>query len=117
FYGSVGNDNDVLSKGYLRVSRRALDEQRSRPGQPELRLDAEQKLSPGEIVPVTIAMYPHATFFARGESLQIEIAGRDLVEHPVYKKVSEGRPGTHVIHMGGAYASHLEIFVTPSTEK
>ncbi|MEO1087993.1 MAG: CocE/NonD family hydrolase, partial [Acidobacteriota bacterium] len=109
FYGSVGERNDVLSKGYLRVSLRALDEARSTPAQPELRLDTVEKLSPGQIVPVTIAFFPHATFFGAGESLHIEVAGRDLVPHPVYKKISIDGAAVHVIHVGGDRASYLQI--------
>jgi len=97
------------------VSRRALDEQRSKPGQPELVHNIDEKLSPGEIVPVSLAMYPHATYFAGGESLQIEIAGRDLLEHPVYRKVFGGQPGIHVIHVGGSYPSRLQISAMPTS--
>ncbi|MEM7584762.1 MAG: CocE/NonD family hydrolase [Acidobacteriota bacterium] len=109
FYGSVGERNDVLSKGYLRASMRALDEARSTPHQPELRLDLVEKLSPNEVVPVTIPMFPHATFFEAGESLEIQISSKEIVSHPVYEKVSDDNAGIHVIHVGGPHPSHLSV--------
>jgi len=46
----------------------------------------EQKLKPGEIVPVNIALYPSSAFFSAGESLQLIIASDEIIPSPPYKK-------------------------------
>ena len=53
FYGLGGsNPNDIVARGWLRVSHRELDPVLSKPWQPVLRHQRLLKLKPGEIVPV-----------------------------------------------------------------
>ena len=113
FYGSVGNPADVLSKGCLLVSHRRIDQGRSTDWLPVLRHDRDEKLSPGQIVPVDIALYPIATFFAAGEGLELIIAGQEIARYGIWGKRAEPDGGTHVIHVGGAYESYLLAPVTP----
>jgi putative CocE/NonD family hydrolase len=109
FEGSVGNHFDLVSRGFCRVSRRELDEGRSTEWQPVLTGTSEKKLSPGEIVPVEIEIYPSSTFFAAGESLELIVASDEIIPSPPYRKDVSVNRGRHVLHMGGRCDSHLLV--------
>ncbi|MGI9591714.1 MAG: CocE/NonD family hydrolase [Myxococcota bacterium] len=109
FFGSVGNHEDAVARGLLRVSRRELDEAESTEWEPVLAHQRERKLAPGEIVPVDIAINPSSTFFRAGESLALTIAPREIVPSPPYRKSTAGNRGLHVLHVGGRHDSYLLI--------
>ena len=109
FYGSVGNHQDLVTRGILAVSRRRLNEAESTEWEPILLNDRDEKLSPGEIVPVDIALNPSSTFFERGEAIQLVISPKVIVASPPYVKDNSCNRGLHVIHTGGQYDSHLTI--------
>ena len=103
--------------GYLRVSRRELDEKLSTDFQPIQAHQRDQKLSPGEIVPVDIEIWPHSRFWHAGEALRIEI-GSEYIRTDWYEDMKMGFEtdnggATHVIHTGGQYESYLQIPVIP----
>jgi predicted acyl esterase len=109
FNGSVGITNDMITRGWCKVSNRELDLIESTEWHPVQKGTSEQKLKPGEIVPVDIALYPSATFFAAGESLQLIIAGSEIIPSPPYKKSGKGNYGKHILHFGGKYDSYLLV--------
>lgn len=107
--------------GWLRVSHRELDIENSKPYQPVHRHEREDLLEPGEIVPVEIEIWPSSTLFHAGEQLRLVVMGVDpfppsdlpgveITRHPVTRNA-----GTHVIHTGGDYDSHLVIPVIPGS--
>lgn len=102
--------------GYLRVSHRALDEKLATDFQPVAGHQSEQKLSPGEIVPVDIEIWPHSRFWHKGESIRVEIEGR-YIRTEWYEDAKMGfepdNGGIHVIHTGGKYDSYLQIPTIP----
>lgn len=97
-----------------RVSHRALDEKLSTDFQPVQSHLVEQRLSPGEIVALDVAFYPHARIWHAGETLRLRVAGRyirkDWFEPFSYDTDNKGR---HAIHAGGKYDSYLQIPVIP----
>ena len=107
FHGSVGSSTDMVTRGWVRVAMRELDEIESTEWNPVPKGTREQMLTPGEIVPVDIALYPSSTFFAAGESLQLIVAGREIISTPPYIKNESMNRGTHVLHFGGEYDSYL----------
>lgn len=109
FYGSVGSTKDMVTRGYCRVSRRELDPVESTEWHPVQKGTSEQKLRAGEIVPVDIALYPSSTFFAAGETVQLIVAPREIIPSPPYIKDASFNRGTHVLHFGGEYDSHLLV--------
>ena len=62
---STFDDGDV-ALGWLRVSRRELDEEASTPHQPVYRHQKDDLLSPGQVVPVEIEIWPSGTLSAPG---------------------------------------------------
>jgi predicted acyl esterase len=70
-------------------------------------------VSPDEVVPVEIEILPSSTLFREGESLVVIVQGRDLFDHPVLAHDRSANGGTHVLHTGGGYDSHLLVPVIP----
>ncbi len=106
------DDGDV-ALGWLRASRRELDKDASTDHQPVYLHQRDLPLSPGEIVPVDIEIWPSGTLFRSGESLQLVVQGHDLHVYPpqVFAQAHQYtiNAGQHVVHAGGAYDSHLLI--------
>jgi predicted acyl esterase len=110
-------DNGPVALGWLRVSHRELDPERSTPDQPRHTHVSEQLLSPGEIVPVDIEIWPSATLFEAGESIQVFIQGRDIYGFPTVRHTQMHEDlrnaGEHVLYAGGEFDSQLLIPVIP----
>ena len=107
--------------GFLRCSHRDLDPKYASDFQPVHSHEKEERMKPGEIVPVDVEMYPHSRFWHKGEKLQIVIAGRFIKtewfhDNDMNHKTDNG-DGMHVIHTGGEHQSYLQIPVVPPKYK
>jgi predicted acyl esterase len=76
--------------------------------------EQEERLAPGEIVPVDIEIWPSSTRFNAGETLRLVVMGRDTVRPsvpnaPFALHEHTRNRGVHVIHAGGRYDSYLQI--------
>ena len=109
FYGKDGIHDGVVALGWLRVSQRHLDPERSKPGRPFLSHDRSEKIRPGEVVAVEIEILPSSTLFEPGESLRLVIGGREIVEQLRFGHDDTVNHGAHVVYAGGVYPSHLLI--------
>lgn len=63
----------IAAMGMMRVSMRQLDEAKSTEAEPYYPFTTEQKLKPGEIVPVEIEIWPMGLLFDKGEILQLTV--------------------------------------------
>lgn len=105
-------EDGPVALGWLRASHRALDEGKSTPWQPWHSHEKEERLIPGEIVPVEIEIWPSSTFFRAGERLRVVIKGSDVYRYGegTFTSNHETRnAGRHAIHSGGRFDSHLLI--------
>jgi hypothetical protein len=106
-------EDGPVALGWLRVSHRELDETRSTPEQPWHLHRREQRLEPGQTVPVEIEIWPSGTRFRAGEQLRLLVQATDIQQYPpgvVSMAHSVTRNlGSHVIHTGGKYDSHLLV--------
>lgn len=106
-----------VALGWLRASHRELDEQKSTPYQPVLAHQRELKLKQGEIIPLEIEIWPSSTRFEAGETLQLVVQGKDINDYPrpnvCFRHEDLMNVGSHIIHAGGQYDSHLLIPVIP----
>jgi predicted acyl esterase len=107
------------AQGWLRVSHRELDPQRSTPSEPYLTHRRLQLLRPKEIVPVEIGIWPTSMLWHLGQQLRvivsghyIETRGPDWWESFRYESLDRG---TCIIHTGGRYDSHLLVPSIPVT--
>ena len=116
FFGN--HDDGPVALGWLRVSHRELDEEKSTPYQPFHRHRQEIKLMSGEIVPVEIEIWPSSTLFDRGERLRVLVQGNDIHSYPEERHTNRHTDtvnrGRHIIHTGGKYDSHLLVPVIPA---
>lgn len=116
FFNSL--EDGPVALGWLRVSHRELDPALSTPGQPWHSHRREVPLEPGEVVAVDIEVWPSGTRFDAGEQLRLIVQGSDVYKYPpgiVNMGHSQTRnSGTHVIHAGGPYDSHLLVPVVRS---
>jgi predicted acyl esterase len=110
--------NYVGPDGRLRASHRQLDPERSTPWFPYHTHRSEERLRPGQTVPVDIPLRPTGMLWHAGEQLRLTIAGFDPCS--LYREMHPGMPeprtrnrGDHIIHTGGKYDSHLIMPVTP----
>jgi predicted acyl esterase len=111
----VFGENDPGAPGKMRVSHRELDPGKSTEYLPIQTHTSEQKLKPGEIVPVDIEIYVMARLWHAGETLRINIAPRMVRDETwflplVYDTNNKGR---HIIHTGGKYDSYYYAPVIP----
>lgn len=100
--------------GKMRVSHRELDQKLSTDYQPVQAHRKEEKLKPGEIVPVDIEIWPHSRIWHKGQQLRLHVAGRYIREGWFERlEWQTDNKGNHVIHTGGKYNSFLQIPVIP----
>jgi predicted acyl esterase len=109
FSGYQGARNDLVTKGWLRVSHRELDEEKSTPIQPWLQHRRIQKVQPGEIVPVEIELWPSSTFFEAGSTLKLIVQGQELLNYRGFGHDELVNRGVHRISTGGPYDSYLLV--------
>ena len=74
----------------------------------------DEKLTPGEIVPVDIEIVPTSRFFHKGQQIRVQVSGRyirgDWFEPLTWDTDNKGN---HLIYAGGEYESFLQIPVIP----
>ena len=107
-------DKGPVALGWLRASHRALDQARSTPWQPVHSHLVEERLSPGEVVPVEIEIWPSSTLFKAGESLRVVVKGIDIYRDalpnlPFARHEDLRNAGCHIVHTGGRCDSHLLV--------
>lgn len=79
--------------------------------------DREEKIPPGEVVCLEIALWPGGIVFAAGESIRLEVKGHEvtLAEFPAIDRVPTNlNRGHHVIHSG---LDHPSSIVLPLASK
>lgn len=109
FCGYNGYEKDAVAKGWLRVSHRALDPEKSRPSRPYHAHERLEKLVPGRIVPVDIEILPSSTWFEADTRLELAVLGTDGAKYPAFKHKNTVNRGKHSIYCGGRYDSHLLV--------
>ena len=114
FEGSFGFSHDMVSKGWQRAAHREIDETLSTPWQPVHTHRRAEPLKPGEVVPVDIALRPHATRFRAGDVLRLDIRGdwfyaRDPIRGQLPTGYQKSGKGICAIHTGGPYNGYLYL--------
>ena len=98
-----------LASGWLRVSHRELDPERSTDLRPFLKHERKQDLVAGQKTPVEIEILPSSTFFDSGESLVVRIKGSELEAAGHIAHSDPVNAGVHAIHAGGTNDSYLLV--------
>lgn len=100
--------------GLMRVSQRALDEDKTTEFDPVQSHQVVEKLRPGQVVEVQIEFFPHSRIWHPGEILRLSISGH-FQKYGWWLPYSHDtlNQGTHVIHTGGKYQSYLQVPYIP----
>ncbi|GJO01458.1 CocE/NonD family hydrolase [Mycobacterium marinum] len=119
FEGSYGYGRDRITTGWQRVSLRELDVEQSTPYEPVHTFAHSQPLSPGEVVPVELALGPSATAFRHGDRIRLVIAGRQLApRNPLYGSFpalyAPSPPARCTLHWGADRPARLRVPVIGS---
>jgi uncharacterized protein len=117
FWGPEKNPDGLVAQGWLRVSQRELDPQRSQPHQPVLAHRQELKITANEIVPVEIEILPSSTLFEAGETLRLVVRGTDSFSGPYHRHTQLLNQGQHSVHTGGSHDSQLLIPFIPRADQ
>lgn len=114
FEGSYGYGLDRVTSGWLKLSLRALDAQRSQPWEPVHTYLNPQPLRPGEVAAADIRLRPSATRFAPGDELRLVVRGRWLSpRNPISGQLpaayEPSGAGTAILHCGAGSDAHLLV--------
>jgi putative CocE/NonD family hydrolase len=134
FQGAL-DPHTPVAQGWLRVSHRKLDPERTLPYRPYHTHDAEELLTPGEVYEVDVEIWPTCVVVPAGYRVALTIRGRDYeyAGEPArlgsFKNAMTGcgpflhedprdRPrerfgGTVTIHAGGDRDSHVLLPIVP----
>lgn len=106
-------EDGPVAFGWLRVSRRELDPERSTEYRPVLTNTSDRKIDAGVVYGAEIEILPSGTRFEAGDSLRLRIKGRDIYSYPkplLYMRHEDTvNAGTHSIHTGPRASSFLSI--------
>ena len=99
----------LVTKGWLRASHRALDEERSVEGAPFHKHSEAHPLTPGVPVELRVALMPCAHRFRQGSRIRLEIACGDstLTDQHFAHAFTPDMVGTDTLYHGPAYPSCL----------
>ena len=99
---------EPVSDGILKVSHRKLDPNLSRPDRPYHSHDVEEKLKPGEAVPIEVEIRTTSMIFQKGSRIRIDVLPHDNEEYfAVYHL------GKNTVYAGGNRASYILLPVVP----
>ncbi len=103
--------------GWLRVSHRKLDPERSLPYRPYLAHDEIQRLAPDDVVSVEVEVWPACIVLRAGQWLELEISAEDDPRLDPFTHTDPGdriRTGEVRVYTGGSYDSHLLLPQIPA---
>ena len=100
---------DIVTRGWLRASRRPDPASVGDSLSPAADYDRERPVVPGEVIELNVEILPSSTWFEAGSSLVLEIRGRDIVELPNFQHHRIFNCGMHTLHAGGEFASRLLV--------
>jgi predicted acyl esterase len=113
-----------LTRGYLKASHRALDEERSRPWLPFHPHREAEPVPPGEIITYAIELSPLANVFRAGHRIRLSVTAMDHLADPPFDPelgaghlpwhICRNATVTHYIHHGPATPSHLLVPLVPT---
>ena len=105
----------VVTKGWLRASRRKLDPARSKPYQPYHPHTESVPVPVNEVIEYAIEVRETSMVFGKGHRLGLEVRGQDSqTEEPVWYHQCNDAATRHTVHYCGKHASYLLLPVIPA---
>jgi putative CocE/NonD family hydrolase len=103
---------ETATRGILKVSHRKLDPELSTPYRPYHTHDQEQKLEPGEVVPVEVEIWATSMIFRKGHRIRLDVQPHDGDHYFAAYKLKNNS-----IYTGGERASYVLLPVVPRRGK
>lgn len=106
----VNPDGSVVTatRGILQASHRKLDPELSTPYRPYHTHDEEQKLTPGEVVPIEVEIWATSMIFEAGSRIRLDVNAHDGQHYFAAYNL-----GDNTIYTGGDRASYLVLPIVP----
>jgi putative CocE/NonD family hydrolase len=103
-----------VAKGWLRVSHRELDQDKSRPYRPYHKHQRRLYLRGGEVAPVDVEIWPTSMVFRCGHRIRLDIQPRDGIGSGAYTHyVADYNDGWNRLHMSAEHEAFLLLPVIP----
>jgi len=102
---------ETVTRGILKVSHRKLDPALSTPYRPYHSHDEEQKLEPGEVVPIEVEIWPTSMVFLKGHRIRLDVQPHDGEHYFAAYKLDDNS-----IYTGGDRASYVLLPVIPGRD-
>jgi putative CocE/NonD family hydrolase len=109
FYGCVGNREDAVTRGYLAASRRTLDPKASTGVRPVPAHQTDDPVVLGECMRLEISLLPTSVHIEAGESVQLQIASKEILRMPPFRKDDSPSRGRITLFGGGTRDSFLQM--------
>jgi putative CocE/NonD family hydrolase len=103
---------ETATRGILKVSHRKLDPELSTPYRPYHSHDEEQKLAPGEVVPIEVEIWATSMIFRKGHRIRLDVQPHDGDHYFAAYKLKNNS-----IYTGGERASYVLLPVVPRRGK
>jgi uncharacterized protein len=112
-----------VSRGWLRLSHRKIDQDRSNSLRVFHAHDEIQRIVPGEAYEVVVEIWPTSMVFPKGYRLVLTLMGKDFEFSSVPGRILHNHPcdrdrpafkGTNAIISGGKYESWLQMPFVPA---
>ena len=103
---------ETATRGILKVSHRKLDAELSTPYRPFHMHDEEQKLEPGEVVPVEVEIWATSMIFKKGHRIRLDVQPHDGDHYFAAYKLKNNS-----IYTGGERPSYVLLPIIPQQDK
>jgi predicted acyl esterase len=106
----VNPDGTVVTatRGILQASHRKLDPELSTPYRPYHTHDEEQKLTPGEVVPIEVEIWATSMVFEAGSRIRLDVNAHDGSHYFAAYNL-----GDNTVYTGGDRASYVVLPIVP----
>ena len=109
---------ELLGKGNLKASHRAMDKSKSKPWQPYHPHTSSEPVVPGEVYEYAIEIAPIANMFKAGHRIKLEIKSMVSPKDPEFlihfhPLLCSSRTTVHRIYRSKEYESHLVLPIVP----
>jgi predicted acyl esterase len=101
--------HDIVTRGWLRASRRPDPASVGDSLAPVPDYERELPVAPGEVMELNVEILPSSTFFEAGSTLALELRGRDITELPNFQHHRIFNCGKHSLHTGPRHPSQLIV--------
>ena len=101
--------HDIVTRGWLRASRRPDPTSVGESLVPLADYEHEKPVTPGEVIELNVEILPSSTLFEAGSSLVLELRGRDITELPNFQHHRIFNCGRHTLHTGPDHPSRLLV--------